>query len=126
MNRTIRIEQLFRGADDGVSVRRYEVHAPVVRKKGDDCVTTANLARAERALVFRAMSEGMRSPSALRYAREALEMDVSATAAQTMESPFAVVAWESGALPISDEAAADLTALLEQSDRGGMLARRCL
>lgn len=126
MNRTIRIEQLFRGADDGVSVRRYEVHAPVVRKKGDDCVTAENLARAERALAFVAMSDGLRSPSLLRYAREALGMSMAELARQITATESGVRAREHGACSVDAETADDIIALLEQSDRGGMLARRCL
>lgn len=125
MRSTIRIEQAFRGADAGVTVRRYAAHAPLAPpRKGEECVRRADLDRAERALVYAAVSDGMASPSVIRTARATLGMDVDTFARQMSTTPTIALAWEHGTTPMLPDEVADLAVLLEQSDRGGMVATR--
>lgn len=129
MKRTVAIMQTFRGDDNGVSVRCYEVHAPAAPKRvGDECVALADLARAERCLALAAMQDGFAPSSVLRYARTALDMTVEMLAGECMVHPARVREWErTGMRPDSEydaELINDILALLEQSDRGTMEARR--
>lgn len=131
MKRTVAILQTFRGDDNGVSVRCYEVHAPAAPKRGgDECVSLADLARAERCLALAAMQDGFSPSSVLRFARTALDMTVEMLAKECMTSPQHVRSWERIGLTdrVGDvdapEIINDIIALLEQSDRGTMEARR--
>ena len=128
MKRTVAILQTFRGDDHGVSVRCYEVHAPAAPKRGgDECVALADLARAERCLALAAMQDGFAPSSVLRFARTALDMTVEMMAKECMTSPQHVRAWERLGPCAMDDALGvveDILAILEQSDRGTMLARR--
>lgn len=116
--------QTFRGDDAGVTVRCYEVHAPAAPKRGgDECVSLADLARAERCLALAAMQDGFSPSSVLRFARTALDMTVEMMAKECITSSSHVRQWEKlGDAP--DDIINDILALLEQSDRGTMLARR--
>lgn len=124
MKRTVAITHTFRGDDAGVTVRRYEVHAPAAPSLGgDDCVSLADLARAERCLALAALLDGFAPSSVLRYARTALDMTVEMMAKECMTSPSHVRHWERGTWA-DDDIINDILALLEQSDRGAMVARR--
>lgn len=124
MKRTVAILQTFRGDDAGVSVRCYEVHAPAAPSVGgDECVSLADLARAERCLALAALHEGFAPSSVLRYARTALDMTVEQLAKECMTSPSHVRHWERGTWA-DEDTINDILALLEQSDRGAMIARR--
>lgn len=124
MKRTVAIRQTFRGDDAGVTVRHYEVHAPAAPSLGgDECVSLDDLARAERALALAAMQEGFAPSSVLRYARTALGLTVEILAKECMTSPQCVRAWERIG-DVDAEILNDILALLEQSDRGAMIARR--
>jgi len=129
MRSTVAILQTFRGDDNGVSVRCYEVHAPAAPKcGGDECVALADLARAERCLALAALREDFAPSSVLRFARTALNLTVEMLAIECMVHPARVREWErTGMRPDSAydaELVNDILALLEQSDRGTMLARR--
>lgn len=124
MKRTVAILQTFRGDDHGVSVRCYEVHAPAAPKRGgDECVALADLARAERCLALAAMQDGFSPSSVLRLARTALDLTVELMAKECITTPHHVRAWERGGY-VEQAILDDITALLEQSDRGAMVARR--
>lgn len=124
MRSTVAILQTFRGDDNGVSVRCYEVHAPAAPKRGgDECVSLEDLARAERCLALAAMRDGFTPSSVLRFARTALDMTVEMLAKECMTSPSHVRHWERGTWA-DDDIINDIIALLEQSDRGTMEARR--
>ena len=131
MKRTVAILQTFRGDDHGVSVRCYEVHAPAAPKRGgDECVALADLARAERCLALAAMQDGFSPSSVLRLARTSLDLTVEEMAKECITTPHRVRLWEKLGMDacVGDvdgiECATDILALLEQSDRGTMLARR--
>jgi hypothetical protein len=127
MRRTVRIEQTFRGDDNGVTIRIYEVHPPAASKRGDDvCVSLVNLARAERAMVYAAVAGGMFSPSVIAFARRAIGMTRVELALQMSANVGTVIAWEKGDARMNTEERDDLVALLEQSDRGNLIARRVL
>lgn len=124
MKRTVAIMQTFRGDDHGVTVRCYEVHAPAAPKRGgDECVALADLARAERCLALAAMQDGFAPSSVLRFARTALDLTVESMAKECITTPHHVRAWERGGY-VEQAIIDDITALLEQSDRGSMVARR--
>jgi len=124
MRSTVAILQTFRGDDNGVSVRCYEVHAPAAPKRGgDECVSLADLARAERCLALAALREDFAPSSVLRFARTALNLTVEMLAKECMTSPQCVRAWERIG-DVDDDIINDIIALLEQSDRGTMEARR--
>lgn len=124
MRSTVAILQTFRGDDNGVTVRCYEVHAPAAPKcGGDECVALADLARAERCLALAAMRDGFCPSSVLRYARTALGLTVEMLAKECITSSSHVRQWEKmGDAP--EDIINDILALLEQSDRGAMEARR--
>lgn len=125
MKRTVAITQTFRGDDAGVTVRRYEVHAPAAPSLGgDDCVALADLARAERCLALAALLDGFAPSSVLRLARAGLDLTVEMMAKECMTSPQHVRAWERCLQVVEQSLLDDIAALLEQSDRGTMLARR--
>lgn len=124
MKRTVAILQTFRGDDSGVTIRCYEVHAPAAPKcGGDECVALADLARAERCLALAAMREDFAPSSVLRFARTALDMTVEMLAKECMTSPQCVRSWERIG-DVDEDIINDILALLEQSDRGAMIARR--
>jgi hypothetical protein len=124
MRSTVAIMQTFRGDDHGVTVRCYEVHAPAAPKRGgDECVSLADLARAERCLALAAMQDGFSPSSVLRFARTALDLTVEMMAKECMTLPSSVRLWEKmGDAPV--DILDDIAALLDQSDRGAMEARR--
>lgn len=125
MRSTLRIEHTFVGATRGVPVRQYVVGVPTEPMvDGDECVSPDNIARAERALALAAMRDGFFAPSVLLFARTAMGMSHAEVAREVMETPFAVAAWETGVLKLPPVVADDLVVLLEQSDRGGLTARR--
>lgn len=124
MRSTVAVLQTFRGDDNGVTVRCYEVHAPAAPKRcGDECVSLADLARAERCLALAALREDFAPSSVLRFARTALDLTVEMLAKECITSSSHVRQWEKmGDAP--DDILNDILALLEQSDRGAMEARR--
>ena len=131
MRRPLRIEQVFRGDDDGVTIRRYEVHVPLAPpRRGDECVRLVDLCRAERALALAAMTDGMTSSYVLRFARKALDLTVEMLAQECSVSAPEARAWERVGLnatnPGEKDVIDDIIALLEQSDHGDRPARRCL